>query len=186
MLGGEQSDWQYFAKRASSRGYMVLAYDIRGHGASLKQNNKVSSYKKFSDEDWDNAIPDVGLAKRQLLEHGASSENIFIAGASIGANIALRYGDTDGDIQGVILLSPGLTYKGIGLEETTKNNRRLPILLIAGDSDRYSAESVQKMKTWSPAYAEMRTYAGTRHGTDLLDNDLIMSDIFQWLKPIVK
>ena len=166
---------------------MVLAYDIRGHGDSATRNGESRRYNRFGSEDWNRAVADIGLAKKQLLAQGVSPENLFIVGASIGANMAVEYGDGDGEIQAVVLLSPGVKYKNLDIEKTVKENRRLPMLLMAAEGDRYSADSIEKMKVWSPAYAEMRMYAGTSHGTNLLlRSERILDDIFGWLTPIVK
>jgi alpha-beta hydrolase superfamily lysophospholipase len=166
---------------------MLLAYDIRGHGDSATQNGESRRHNQFTREDWKRAIADIGIAKKQILAHGASPDNLFVVGSSIGANFALLYGNTDSDIQGVVLLSPGIEYKGINIENTVKENRRLPLLLMAAEGDRYSANSIEKISVWSPSYTELRTYSGTSHGTDLLSrSDRITNDIFGWLKPILK
>ena len=185
--GGNRGDWELFAVRARAHGYMVLAYDMRGHGFSTKQNGKSARYNRFDRKDWRRAITDIGFAKKQLIDQGASTNNLFIVGASIGANMAVEYASKDDEIQAVILLSPGIEYKGIGIEKTIKANRRLPILLMTAEGDRYSAKSAEKMKAWSPSYTELRTYAGTSHGTDLVSRtERIIEDIFVWLKPIVE
>lgn len=186
-FGGKRSDWDLFAVRAAERGFVVLAYDIRGHGDSATQNGKPSRYNRFDSEDWSRAVADIALAKRQLLDQGAAPENLFIIGASIGANMAIEYADDDPEIQAVILLSPGVKYRNLDIEDTVKENRRLPMLLMAAEGDRYSADSIEKMKVWSPAYTESRMYTGTSHGTNLLQrSERIFEDIFGWLKPIIQ
>lgn len=186
-LGGQRSDWEFLALRAAARGYLVLTYDMRGHGDSATRNGKSSPFNRFESEDWNRAVADIGLAKRQILANGASPENLFIVGASIGANMTVQYADADPEIQAVVLLSPGVKYKNLDIENTVKDNRRLPMLLMAAEGDRYSADSIDKMKIWSPAYAESRMYSGTSHGIDLLlRSERIFEDIFGWLKPILK
>ncbi len=101
--------------------------------------------------------------------------------------MTVQYADADPEIQAVVLLSPGVKYKNLDIENTVKDNRRLPMLLMAAEGDRYSADSIDKMKIWSPAYAESRMYSGTSHGIDLLlRSERIFEDIFGWLKPILK
>lgn len=187
MLNGRRADWEYFADRARDKGYMTLAYDLRGHGDSVARNDQTRTHHGFKGKDWASAVLDIGLAKQRLLEQGADPDNLFIVGASIGANLAVLYATGDSDIQAVILLSPAIEYRNVNIERPIKENRRLPVLLMTAEGDSYSAESARKMKGWSPAYTEMRTYAGTSHGTDLLArSDYILEDIFGWLKPIVE
>ena len=85
-----------------------------------------------------------------------------------------------------MLLSPGLEYKNIDIQEDMRENRRLPVLLMASEGDSYSAESIKKLKLLSPAYSETRTYAGSAHGTDLLVKPQISTDILDWIKPIIQ
>lgn len=185
--GGSRGDWEHFALRARSRGYLVLAYDMRGHGESIEQGGHTRRFNAFDRADWERAIGDIGLAKDQLLAAGASPENIFIVGASAGGSLAFLYGTSDSAIQGMVLLSPGVEYRGIDISAEIKENRRLPVLLMTAEGDRYSADSAREMKAWSQGYTELRSYAGTSHGADLtMRSEQVLDDLFGWLDPIVK
>lgn len=186
-VGGSRKNWDAFAQHAQQRGFMCLTFDLRGHGDSVSKGSEKIPFQQFNTGDWMRVTDDLILAKQRLLDSGADPENIFIVGASIGGNLAIRYGIADPQIQAVIALSPGLLYKGIGIEAMVKKNRRLPLLLVAAEGDTYSASSVKTLTDSSPSYAERRTYLGSSHGTALLTNNAqIGPNILEWIKPILK
>lgn len=186
-VGGSRSEWDSFALRAQDRGFLCLAFDLRGHGESVERNGRQIAFREFSSGDWISAIADLERGKQQLIEAGADPENIFIIGSSIGANISIRYGSQDAQIQGVVALSPGMTYRGVGIEDTITENRRMPLLLLAAEGDTFSSASVKTLTEKSPAYIEQRTYLGSSHGTNLMaNNEQVVPDILQWIQPILK
>ncbi|MFP6584740.1 MAG: alpha/beta fold hydrolase [Candidatus Hydrogenedentota bacterium] len=186
-IGGSRKNWDTFAQHAQQQGFMCLAFDLRGHGDSVTKGSEKIPFQQFDASDWMRVTDDLVLAKQHLLDSGADPDNIFIVGASIGGNLAIHYGVADSQIQAVIALSPGLSYKGIGIESTVKKNRRLPLLLVAAEGDTYSASSARTLTDSSPSYAERRTYLGSSHGTALLiGNAQIGPNILEWIKPILK
>lgn len=179
--------WVGAAERFVDLGFVVLAVDLRGHGESTTKSGQVYSENTFNHSDWQSSIHDIALAKEALLTAGANPDNLFILGSGLGANIGFKYAHTDSAIQGMILLSPGLEYNTISIEQSMSENRRLPVLFLATNGDSYSAGSVEKLKVLTPAYAESRLYPGTAHGIDLLNgNSKVMGDIQNWLDPIVQ
>lgn len=186
-LNGSRADWAGLTEGLSEKGYMSLAYDMRGHGDSTLQSGEALHHQQFTQSDWHAAIEDVGLAKNVLLDAGADPENIFIIGSSLGANIGFKYAYDDNDIQGVVLLSPWLETKNIAIRDDMSDSRRLPVLLMASEGDSYHAGAVEVLKTLSPAYAEALTFHGSAHGTDLLMvNPQVAREVLLWLEPIVK
>ncbi|MCH7959776.1 MAG: alpha/beta fold hydrolase [Candidatus Hydrogenedentes bacterium] len=183
MLGSDRHAWRYFARRAQARGYTCAAFDMRGHGDSAPIDGSRTPQSDFEAKDWLSVLNDIQAVKALLLESGANSDYLAIIGASIGANLALRYAVRDADIQTVILLSPGLDYRGVTTEEAMQALRRTPVMIMSGDSDRYAATSSATLDTLAPGYSELRAYPGSAHGTDLLDtSDTAVEQIFQWLE----
>ena len=187
MYQSDKKVWRLFAQEAQRRGYMCLAFDMRGHGQSRSENWKPDSLlDPLSDGDLLNAKDDIALIKKQALESGGDPDNIFLIGASIGANLALSYAKDDSEIPGVVLLSPGLKYKNIVIEETIKEFGRRPVFIAAGEGDNYSASSSRTLKKSAPGYSDLKLYPGTAHGTDMLDvYPSLIDEIFQWLEPII-
>lgn len=169
MLNKDKDTWSALAKKLQDK-YKVLAIDLRGHGKSDL------NWKSFSDKDFNNMLLDIDAAYKFLKSKGANK--IAIIGASIGANIALNYG-VENDASMIILLSPGLDYRGVKTEEAvTKFNN--PILIVASKGDSYSYDSANKLHSLASGKKELKIYDGDKHGTDMLDEDL-ENLIFDWL-----
>lgn len=185
MLGTDRHRWEHFADSAARTGYMSLAYDMRGHGDSRRRNGKTVSFRSFNESDWKAAVADIAAAKNVLVEAGADPENIAIVGASIGANLALTYARDDPQIQAVVLLSAGLTYRGLEILSLMQGFRTRPVLIMAAEGDTYSASSGAKLEELSPGFSEFRMYPGSAHGTDLLDAHVdATGQILLWLEAI--
>ncbi len=185
MLGTDRHRWAHFAALADQAGYISLAYDLRGHGDSQKRGGDTVSFRSFNEKDWAAAVADIAAAKKKLLEAGADPDNLAIVGASIGANLALTYAKDDPQIQAVVLLSPGETYRGLEIVSVMERFRTRPVLIVAAEGDTYSASSSVKLKEAAPGFSELRMLPGSAHGTDLLDAHAdAASQILSWLRAI--
>jgi len=179
-LGSNRQTWDRFAQQANREGYAVIAFDMRGHG----KNN--GSYRSFTTQDWLDVLTDIDAARAFLLNKGADNENTAVVGASIGANLALRYAVDNPDIPAVVMISPGLDYRGVTTSDQLPRLGQRPVLLMTSIGDAYSASSSTALKKLAPGLCELREYPGTAHGTDLLDATPTATDqIFVWLKPII-
>lgn len=187
MLGSDRSAWRPFAQQAVRQGYMVLAFDLRGHGDSTVSEGGRISFRAMDTADWKTAIADVAHAKQALVEAGADPADVGLVGASIGANLALLYARRDPQIQALVLISPGEAYRGLESLPAMEGFRRRPVLILAAEGDSHSAETARRMKDLAHEYCELRIYPGTAHGTDLLASaDTASGQIFLWLAPILK
>lgn len=172
MLGRDRNDWDNFAKILQSLNYSVVAIDLRGHGESE------GNWQNFSEEDFRDMVFDVESAVSYLNEKGIS--NLTIMGASIGANIALNY-VADRNINNVILLSPGLNYKGVNTEESIKKYEGR-ILIVTSKNDKYSYNSSTILfKEAKTKQKQLKIYEGSAHGTEMLELADFSSFILEWL-----
>jgi len=178
MLDHDRTDWRYFAKKLNVFRITAIGIDLRGHGES------VDDWKDFSEQDFNNMIRDVESAKKVLEKNGKKS--ISIIGASIGANIALKYAAQDSDIKSVVLLSPGINYKGINVENDTEIYDR-PVLIIVSKEDTYPYESSQIIYEKAKGEKELYTVEGLGHGTDMLPKSQDMENkIVEFLTDTLK
>ena len=185
-LGSTRQAWDHFAQKAQQAGYSVIAFDMRGHGQSITQNGSEIAYRKFKTKDWLGALNDIDAARTFLINSGADAKNTVIVGASIGANLALNYAVKHIDVPAIVMISPGLDYKGVTTRAKLVELGERPVLLMTSTGDSYSAASCSTLKGYAPGYCELREYAGTAHGTDLLDTSpTALEQIFVWLKPII-
>lgn len=172
MLGKDRSTWDIFARRAQALGYHVIAIDLRGHGESD------GSWNDFSDDDFNAAVNDVEAAVAALEERGVSE--IALAGASIGANLVLRYA-AENDVTAVVLLSPGLEYHGVRTDDAIAATTE-PLFIAVAEGDSYAAESSHALEEMG-SDVTLAAKAGKKHGTDMFSSDpALETEIFDWLE----
>ena len=178
MLSRTRKDWEPFANELQGKGYNVISIDLRGHG----QSNL--NWQSFNSRDFNNMIEDVRASKDFLNAKGARV--IAIIGASVGANVALNYAATDSEIKTVIMLSPGLDYRGVKTNETIRNFNG-PTLLVTSSEDLYSVESASKLHKLSVSKdTKLETYDNAGHGTEMLKEKKLPTLIFNWLSKHLK
>lgn len=165
MLDRSKADWDAFASALLERDIAALAIDLRGHGESE------GNWRAFGETDFRAMELDVKAAIAWLREQrSVDAARIAIIGASIGANIALNYASRDSAIKTVVLLSPGLNYRGVSTESTIMAYDR-SLLVVASEGDDYSARSSRELYSRSPLAPEQKTlviYSGAAHGTKML------------------
>lgn len=185
--GQDRRAWEPFARRAQQEGYLCLAFDLRGHGESLRKGADTLSYRRFTTEDWRAVGEDIRAAQQAIVEAGADPDNLALVGASIGANLALQYAVDHPGIQALVLLSPGLDYRGIKTESAIAAYGMRPALLMTSEGDSYSAATCATLKARAAGFCEVRTYPGSAHGTDILAaSPNALEQVFTWLKPILR
>lgn len=185
-LGSSRHAWDNFAQKARRAGFGVVSFDIRGHGQSVKQGGGEITHRTFTTEDWLGALADIDAARAFLVKQGADPENTVVIGASMGANLALHYAVKHRDVPAVVMISPGLDYKGVTTREKMAELGERPVLLMTSTGDSYSAASCSTLKPLAAGHCELREYAGTAHGTDLFDfAPSAVEQIFVWLEPII-
>lgn len=150
----------------------VLAIDSRGHGESDLDWND------FSAKDFNNMVLDVKAAKKFLVEGGYSE--IYLIGASIGANTVLNYAAIDNSITKIVLLSPGLDYRGVSAEESIEKYENR-ILIVASEEDDYPFSSSEQLYQDSIGEKKFIKLQNQGHGTSMLDGGL-MEEIASWLE----
>jgi len=169
----DSSSWEGFHTTALENGYAVIALDLRGHGRS--EGDLVFDESMDRDIDavleWISASPDL------------NGDRIIIAGASVGANLALRAGARYQQIITVVLLSPGLKYWEIVTDDAILDYGRRPLLLVASENDAYSAASVHKLNELGRGYDKLIIYPGADHGTEMIRSQPDLADlIFNWFE----
>jgi dienelactone hydrolase len=166
MLRRSHADWDAAASQLSDAGFAVLAFDYRNP-------SDLGAY----------AI-DVRAAKAFLRERPeVMPGSIGIAGASIGANLAVLDAADDAGVRSIALLSPGLDYKGLRTEAAMKKFGARPALLAGSTKDPYAARSIRHLTTIGPGLREVRLTDSVAHGTVLLSRDPdLISALVDWFK----
>lgn len=166
MLRRSHADWHAAASQLADAGFAVLALDFRG-------GDELGAY----------AI-DVRAAKAFLRERiDVMAGSIGIAGASIGANLAVLDAAADPDVRSIVLLSPGIDYKGLRTEAALRKYGARPALLAGSTKDPYTARSIRHLTTIGPGLREVRLTDAVAHGTVLLSRDAdLIPALVDWFK----
>lgn len=183
MMPATRSSWKNFATELQKYGFQSLAIDLRGHGESIHQNNKILNYQKFSDAEHQASILDVEMAAKFFQEKGLNLDKIFLAGASIGANLALQFQAEHPEIKAAILLSPGLNYRGIETEPLIKKlKENQAVFIVASKEDSYSADSARRLFEATNCKKELKILNNAGHGTTMLEKEKILTkELIDWL-----
>ncbi len=186
MMNRDKSSWIDFASFLSTKGFDVLAIDLRGHGNSIYQEDKFLDYKLFTNAEHQASINDVSAALDFIEQNKKNTRNnIFLVGASIGANLALQSLQMNPEIKRAVLMSPGLDYRGIKLDNIIQDlSSEQSVMMLSSKVDTYSTESIIKLEKLIPASVRYiaLTNLNKGHGTDMFQTEPDLDTrIVDWL-----
>jgi len=173
MLQKSRRDWDQFASRLAAEGIGALAIDLRGHGES-----------SGAAQDYAAMVQDVRAARRFLSSRGdVVPSRIGVAGASLGATLALLAAADDPSIVTAVLLSPTMDYRGMRLEGAVKKYGSRPLLLVASDDDGYAGRTVRDIQKAGGGIRESMLLSHAGNGTAMLANDPDLARrLVEWLR----
>jgi dienelactone hydrolase len=177
MLTRSRDDWQPVASRLAEAGIAALAIDLRGHGTSGAGPASESGDLSID-------VRDVQTARVYLKGRpDVATDRIGIAGASIGANLAVLAAAGDPTIRSLALLSAGLDYRGLRTEAALKKFNERPALIVVSQEDPYAVRSAHTLAAAGSGTRELRLLNDAGHGTVMFSRqpDLIgvLVDWFQ-------
>lgn len=180
MMPADRKSWAVFAKKLSESGLPTLAIDLRGYGES---QGGPGGYKSFSDSEHQDSKLDVTAAALFLRSKGV--DEFHLVGASIGANLALQYASEHPNARSVILLSPGLDYRGL---KTAPLIEKVPpsrgVYLVASEDDSYSRDTVSDLasRITLDEKHQVKIFESGGHGTTIFENHPeFMDELVEWL-----
>lgn len=186
MMPATRTSWAPFQALLAQKGVASLAIDLRGHGESTKQSAGVLQYQKFTDEQhaasWNDVQAAFGWVRGRQIEKG----QIVLAGASIGANLALQFLAEEPQIPGAVLLSPGIDYHGVTTPESAEQilpHQGVWMAASRGDDDE-SVAAVQELDgLLEIEEKQTRILENHGHGTKLFEADAaLMAEAADWLR----
>lgn len=134
-LARTREDYKNFEKRLENEEFGYLAFDLRGHGQSTNLGSYSDFKKTGTDNEFNQMVRDVEGAISFLNKKGYKTEDIFIIGAGLGANVAAKAVGLNPEIAGLGLLTPGLKTRDVlsmGGIKMYKN----PVMIAVGSIDR--------------------------------------------------
>ena len=174
MLGRNAGDWSFLAKKLHQIKFSTLAIDLRGHGQSSKAGTELKS------EDFSAMIADLEAGAAYLRKRGITE--ISCVGASIGANLCAQLGAKDPDIVNLVLLSPGLNYKGITSGDALKRYGQRPVLIVAAEDDRFAQRAAAALEGAAMGQVHYELLAEGGHGTKMLTRaPSLENTVMSWL-----
>jgi pimeloyl-ACP methyl ester carboxylesterase len=167
MLTRSRDDWQTVATRLADAGIQALALDFRGHGGSSP------APPTGAEADWSRLALDVKASRAFLASRPdlVQTAQIGIAGASMGANVAIIAAAADPSIRSLALLSPSLDYRSLRAEAPMRKYGARPALLVAGTNDAYAMRSAKALAALGGGTREIKTLDDAGHGTNMLNHD---------------
>ncbi len=155
----------------------LYAIDLRGHGASTQGPDGAQSWKGFTAEDWLKLEVDLAGALDAVRGKGAG-EACVVVGASIGSSASLRLaGASPERVAGVVLLSPGLAYRGLATPDAARATRA-PVLIVhsqeSGAVD--AATALANVLRDTPTPVDVIADPGAAHGMKIVAGDPAILD----------
>ena len=167
MYTRNRRDWEPVATRLSAEGIAALTFDLRGHGESTPAAAESAAGPAAM-------VKDVAAALQFLgTRADVANDRIGLAGASLGANLAVLAAAGDPSIRSLVLLSPTLDYRGVRIEQAARKLTR-PMLLVASREDAYSWRTVRDLtnpKQKESQNRETLLLDGAGHGTGMFARD---------------
>ena len=156
MLGSNRQAWDDtgLVETLVDNGYVVLAVDMRGHGAT------------GGTVDWALALQDLKQVWQAFTALATvDPERTSVVGASIGANMALQTSAALPEVKTAVLLSPGLDYQGVTTAVQLSAYGPRPLLIVASEEDGYAANSAAQLAALAQGETQLELYNDAGHGT---------------------
>jgi len=178
-LGESRDQWGTFPLLLQQNGIAVVNFDFRGHGESTRRitaaGPQLVDYRGFEPHDFPKLLVDVNTVVSWLEgQPGVDKDRLALIGSSLGANLAVHYAKEHEKLAALVLLSPGLTYKDIRIDEIFPQLPRIPLRVVVSVRDTFSYESAKQLlearrqNGRARDFHELIACSGEQHGADQL------------------
>jgi len=182
-----KESWGAFQLVLSKRGIASLAIDLRGHGESIHTDEgRTLDYRAFTDEETLSSMNDLRGAYDWIRGRGIDREAIAFIGASIGANLSLRLLAELPTSPVAVLLSPGLNYHGVMIEDAAENicTQQSVWMAASAEDDDESVEAAMTLNDeLEISHKVFKKLRRAGHGTMMIEGDAVLSgEIADWVR----
>lgn len=183
-LGKNKSEFAKLEAKIKDAGFGFLSLDLRGHGQSQNKGDQKTFAKTGTDNEFNQMVRDVSAAIAYLNQQEIETENIYIAGAGLGANIAAKSLIFNPDIAGVALFTPSLKTRDVLTMHGIKVNTK-PVLIAVSSEDRkqmMEASFIRNAAFLSSGEGKVTFItAYNLKGAEMMDKHL-SEEFIQWLR----
>jgi pimeloyl-ACP methyl ester carboxylesterase len=184
-FGGSHLDWFAFAPDlVDLKHFVVLAIDLRGHGASRFQNGLEFPIETFSPDDLNNMPLDLVASVAYLKTRPeAIATRIGMLGVDVGANLAFIGSGTLPEVQAAVSISPQFREnqaQGILTGTNLPGFQPSNVLFVASFGDGYAYTSSQTMAGLTGGLTQILGLQGVAHGMDVLGVDDTWESVMDW------
>jgi alpha-beta hydrolase superfamily lysophospholipase len=183
MMSATKESYTSLAEKLQDMGYTGIAMDFRGHGCS---EGGPEGYLDFTDEQHQDKINDIKAAVKFIRGYHVKALPVCLIGASIGANLSLWMATEDMGVKKIILLSPGLNYRGINSRSLiTKIPTSTEILFAGSEDDNYTVEGIQELFGLAPEGVRRQKiiFKDAGHGTAMCErHPELVENIINFIK----
>ena len=178
-LGGDRNEWKPLFDRLAqaSKRYSVLAFDLRGRGAS-----KPPESSKAAPVPGD-FLHDVRAGIAELVKSsGGKMRGIVLVGSSFGAALAAKLAGEEPKVIALGLVSPGAAIQGFDIYRPYAEVRFLPTFVAGAAGDTVTREPLQALGKMAQS-GEAKSYGGSRHSAAYLaeEHPELWQDLENWL-----
>lgn len=178
--------WSDMPSTLVKAGYAVFALDLRGHGKSTVTTGKRrATWRYLKPEQWRDLHKDIN----KVIEFFKKGEDypevdgsqVALIGEKLGANIATFAAQTNADIKSLILISPGLEFKGIDASRGLLDYGGRTLILTNHDYVE-SHRQAQHLYNWITGSKTLQVYEKIGEGADMITGQPgVQQQITQWL-----
>jgi pimeloyl-ACP methyl ester carboxylesterase len=156
MYPTDQTSWHPFAEAVAAEGYMALAYDFRGYGASASVPKDVTQMPL-----------DLAAAAQFMREHGA--ERLVLIGASMGGTVSIKVAATE-EMAGLAVISSPRSFQGLEVTDADLAALTMPSLWLGARQDAVVADTEAMYQQAAGPDKSVWVYEGSGvHGTFIFD-----------------
>jgi dienelactone hydrolase len=134
-LGKNKEVFNKFEQKLSDQDFGYLSIDLRGHGKSTNLEVQKNFSKTGTDNEFNQMVRDITAAISYLNRHGVETEDIYLIGAGLGANVAAKSLIFNPNIAGIALLTPTLKTRDVLTMQGIKINTK-PVFIAVSSEDR--------------------------------------------------
>lgn len=110
---------------------LVVAVDLRGHGASKGDADSLAS------------VADVEAAIKYV--RGKGVKTVSVVGVGLGANLALVAASKDPEVHDIVMISPALNHDGVKASAGLSGFGERPVLMVIGQGDALATKAANML-----------------------------------------